>query len=170
MRMYLRELAVGDITPAYVNGLNDPEVVQYTGARHVRWDRQSVEEYVKRSNIEGESQLLGIFLRGSNQHIGNIRLSNFSVPHLRCELGIMIFDNSQWGKGYGTDALNAAADYIFGTLKLHRVCADYYSVNTASARIFAKAGFQIEGIFKDHFLLDGQYVDSVRIGRINPAL
>jgi len=34
--------------------------------------------------------------------------------------------------------------------------------------MFSKAGFEIEGIFKDHFYVgDGKYVDSVRIASVN---
>lgn len=165
--LYLRQLTVEDITQAYVDALNDPEVVRLTEARHFEWNHESVAEYVERSNVEGESLLFGVFLKSSDKHIGNIRLSNFSKQHHRVELGIMIFDKSQWGKGYGREALIAVTDYVFGVLKLHRLCADYYAVNTASARMFEKAGFKIEGVFRDHFFLDGDYVDSIRIAKIN---
>ena len=78
-----------------------------------------------------------------------------------------MFDKSEWNKGYGTEALNCVCNYVFEDLNLHRVCADYYSNNEGSRRMFEKAGFKIEGIFKEHFLLDGKYVDSVRVAKIN---
>ena len=165
--LYLRQLTVEDITQAYVDALNDPKVVRLTEAKHFKWNRESVIEYVEKSNVEGESLLLGIFVKGSNKHIGNIRLFNFSKQHHRVELGIMIFDKSQWNKGYGTEALIAVTGYVFGVLELHRICADYYAVNAASARMFEKVGFKIEGVFRDHFFLDGEYVNSIRIARIN---
>ena len=165
--LYLRPLSISDITQEYINALNDEEVVRLTEARHQKWDEESVKRYVAESNIEGVSQLIGIFLRESAKHIGNIRLSNFNTRHKRAELGIMLFDKSQWSKGYGVESLMAIADYAFNELKLHKICADYYSVNSASAKMFAKAGFKIEGVFKDHFLLDGEYVDSVRIAKLN---
>ena len=165
--LHLRELTAAEVTQEYVDALNDPEVVGLTEARHVKWNWQSVVIYVKESNISGESQLIGIFLKESNQHIGNIRIFNFSQRHRRMELGIMIFDKSQWGKGYGTEALTAVTEYTFNTLKLHRVCADYYATNTASARIFSKAGYEIEGVYKEHCILDGEYIDSVRVAKIN---
>ena len=165
--LYLRPMSVSDISQEYVTALNDAEVVRLTEARHQKWDNDSVKRYVIESNVEGISQLIGIFLRESVKHIGNIRLSNFSARHKRAELGIMIWDKSQWSKGYGAESLIAITDYAFKRFKLHKVCADYYSVNSASARMFEKAGFKIEGVFKEHFLLDGIYVDSVRIAKFN---
>ena len=165
--LYLRPLSITDITQEYISALNDDEVVRLTEARHQKWDEESVKRYVVESNVEGVSQLIGIFIRVSDKHIGNIRLLNFSEKHKRVDLGIMLFDKSQWSKGYGAESLRGITNYVFNVLKLHRICADYYSLNSASARMFEKAGFRIEGVFKDHFLLDGEYVDSVRIAKIN---
>lgn len=165
--LYLRKLLVKDITPNYVNALNDPEIVRLTGARHEKWNKENVKKYVIESNIKNISQLVGIFLKKNNKHIGNIRLFNFNFHHKRVELGIMIFDKTEWSKGYGTESLNAISIYVFKTLKLHRICADYYAINIGSARIFKKAGFIVEGIFKDHFILNGKYVDSIRVAKLD---
>jgi len=166
-RLVLRPLLVDDITPAYIDSLNDPEVVRYTEARHVTWTDQKVREYVRDSNFPGVSELIGIFLNHSGRHIGNIRLSNFSNIHRRVDLGIMIFDKTQWSKGYATDALVGVSRYVFGELRYHKICADYHAVHHSSARTFAKAGYRVEGIFKDHFVIDGEFVDSVRIALVN---
>ncbi|MDP3722501.1 MAG: GNAT family N-acetyltransferase [Candidatus Omnitrophota bacterium] len=169
-RLSLRPVTMDDVGPVYLQALNDPEVVGLTEARHVRWDRQAVLDYVAQSNREGVSQLLGIFLKDSDQHIGNVRLFNFSSVHRRLELSIIIFDKSQWSKGYGAEVLQGVSRYVFEVLQFTRICADYYAPNAASARMFEKVGFQIEGVFKQHFLLDSQYVDSVRVAKINPAI
>lgn len=165
--LYLRSLLIIDITSGYINALNDKEVVRLTEARHQKWDEESVKQYVRESNVEGVSKLIGIFLKESGKHIGNIRLFNFSEKHKRAELSIMLWDKLQWSKGYGAESIMAACDYAFNELKLHKICADYYSVNTASAKMFQKAGFEIEGVFRDHFVLDGEYAGSVRIAKFN---
>ncbi len=166
-RLYLRQLEVCDITEPYLEGLRDPEIIGLTEARHVLWNRDNAAEYIQSSNVPGQSQLIGVFLKDSNKHIGNVRLSGFSITHKRVELGIMLFDKTEWGKGLGTETLTGICNYVFNDLKLHKLSADYYAVNKASAKIFAKAGFEIEGVFKDHFLLDGEFVDSVRIYKLS---
>lgn len=164
--LFLRQFIIADITQEYINALNDKEVVRLTEARHQQWDEESAKRYVQESNIEGVSQLIGIFLKEAGKHIGNIRLFNFG-RHNRAELSIMLWDKLQWSKGYGAESILAVGDYAFNDLKLHKICADYYSVNTASAKMFQKAGFEIEGVFQDHFVLDGEYVGSVRIAKFN---
>jgi RimJ/RimL family protein N-acetyltransferase len=39
-------------------------------------------------------------------------------------------------------------------------------VNIASERVFSKLGFQIEGVYKDHFWLEDRFVDSVRVAKL----
>ncbi len=166
--LLIRPFAPPDITASYITALNDPKVVQFTGAQFVKWNKKNLKAYVTYANQKGKSVLLGIFLKTDERHIGNIRLFNFDLNHRRVELGIMIFDKGQWKKGYATEALNLVCDFVFEKLNLHRICADYYSVNKASARMFQKAGFKVEGKFKDHFIFNHRYVDSIRVAKINP--
>jgi len=165
-RLHLRQFTVDDITLEYIDALNDKEVVQYTDARHSNWNVENSREFVLDSNIEGVRELIGIFLKDSGKHIGSIRL-HFDNRERRVALGIMIWDKTQWGKGYSTEALIAVSDYVFNDLGYHKLWAGYYPVNAASARLFEKAGFEIEGVFKDHFVLYGEFVDDVYVAKLN---
>ena len=136
-RLILRPLKIEDITPAYVSALNDADVTLLTESRHKSWDLVTVQKYVEASSPQN-SELIGIFLKKSLRHIGNIRLFNFHQYHKRVELGIMIFAKDQWSKGFGTESLVATENYVFNELGLYKICADYYSINTGSAKIFKK--------------------------------
>lgn len=168
-RLSLRPLTVHDVTPAYIAALNDPEVVGLTEARHVTWDRARVAQWIEQSNVEGISKLFGMFLTSSGKHIGNLRLFHFHPVYRRVELSFMVFDKTEWSKGYTTEAVQAITGYVFDTLKLHRIQADYYASNARSARVFQKAGFDIEGVFKGHLVKDGAYVDSIRVAKMHGA-
>ncbi|MHA2246038.1 MAG: GNAT family N-acetyltransferase [Candidatus Hodarchaeales archaeon] len=165
--LILRTFTHDDVTQEYLDALNDYSIIKFTEARHHKWDREKINTYISESNVDDKTRIIGIFLRSSGKHIGNIRLSGFNPNHKRVDLGIMLFDKSQWSKGYGTEAIRAISKYIFNELKLHKICADYYSVNKASARMFNKAGFEIEGVYKDHFLFENTYVDSNRVGLVH---
>lgn len=168
--LYIREFKIADITDIYLSSLNDNSIIGLTEARHQKWDREKVEKFIVDSNRENISALLGVFNAKSDKPIGNIRLFNYDVNHKRVELSLLFYDKGEWGKGYATEAVGAIVEYVFSVLKLHRIYADYYSVNKASARVFEKTGFNVEGIFKNHFYLNDHYVDSVRIARINNVL
>ena len=88
--------------------------------------------------------------------------------HCRAELSFIFYDQEEWGKGYATEALNSIVNFAFENMNLHRIHADYYENNLASSRVFEKLGFEIEGIYKQHFFLQSTYVNSIRVGRIAP--
>ncbi|MCD0451337.1 GNAT family N-acetyltransferase [Actinocorallia sp. API 0066] len=46
-----------------------------------------------------------------------------------------------------------------------RVTLRVLSVNTGARRLYAKAGFHIEGILREEFYIDGRYVDDVLMAR-----
>ena len=168
-RLLLWRFRPKDVTEKYVKALEDPEVIGLTESRYrtKKMTIQKAKEYARKSTNK-HSMLIGIFIAKTKQHIGNIRLHTISSENKRAELGIMIWDKSEWGKGYATESLNAVVNYAFNTLKLHKVEAEYYSINEASARLFEKAVFTIEGIIKDHFFVNGKFVDAIRVGIITP--
>jgi [ribosomal protein S5]-alanine N-acetyltransferase len=166
-RLILRNFSIDDITATYINALNDMSIIGLTEARHTNWTTEKIKSYIGSSNQENKSILLGIFIKENNKPIGNIRLFNFHPIHKRCELGILLYDKGEWGKGYATEALRVVSMFVFDTLKYHRIVADYYSSNIASKKIFDKAGFEIEGVFKEHFFVNNNYEDSVRVGITN---
>lgn len=169
-RLKLRIFKIADVTPGYVKALNSEEIIKFTESRYQKWTMSKVKKYVKeKANKKGESILIGLFLKKEGRHIGNIRLHSFSKHNKRVEVGALIWDRSEWGKGYATEALESVYNYLFNIVGLHKICAEIYSVNKAPAKIAKKLGFNIEGVFKDHFYINGEYVDAVRIAKINPG-
>lgn len=72
-----------------------------------------------------------------------------------------ILDKAYWGQGYVAEAVTAAVDHGFGTLKLHRIWLEIDPRNQGSIRIAEKVGFRAEGHFRKSFFLAGEYLDSV---------
>lgn len=167
-RLHLRPFTVDDITPEYIEALNDKEVVQYTDVRHSSWNADNSREFVLGSNIEGVRELVGIFLQESGKHIGNIRL-HFDERERRVALAIMIWDKRQWNKGYGTETLIAVSDYVFDDLGYHKLWGGYYPENASANKLFEKVGFEIEGVLKDHFVFYGRFVDEIFVAKFNKS-
>ena len=168
-RIDIRMFSPENITENYLNALNQKEIIGLTEARHQHWDKETAMQFIENANKPGESILFGVFLNRNNKPVGNIRLFNFHEIHRRAELSFLFYDSDEWGKGYATEALKAVVEYAFKEMKLHRIHADYYEVNLASAKVFEKLGFQIEGNYGDHFWLSDSYVDSIRVGKINSS-
>ena len=149
-------------TENYVRWINDPEVTKFLECRFQTYTLKDLTHYIK--NLKDNELLFAILLK--NIHIGNIKLVIDKI-HKIANIGIMIGDKSQWGKGYGTQAIKLAIKYAFDKLKLHKATTGIYAVNKGSIKAFIKAGFVIEGVLKEHYLYNNKYIDNFLLGIIN---
>ncbi len=71
-----------------------------------------------------------------------------------------------WGRGIMTDAVKSFAKYIFDNLEVVRLTAHVFHFNQSSARVLEKAGFQLEGLLRNHYCKDGKIFDGKLYARI----
>ena len=88
---------------------------------------------------------IGVF-RGENIHFQT------------AEMGYYIGEK-HWGRGYMTEAVKMACDYVFENTDIIRIYAEPFAYNTASCRVLEKAGFACEGILKSNAYKNGNIVD-----------
>lgn len=136
--------------------MNDPEATRYLEARFVHHDRESLRRFI------AQAPIYGVYAAG--KHVGNIKLE-IDRHHNRGNIGLLI-GPEYWGRGYATHAINAITDLAF-ELGLRKVTAGAYAGNTGSIRAFEKAGFEREGVLKDHWLVDGEYQDGILLAKVN---
>lgn len=63
------------------------------------------------------------------------------------------------GKGYGLEALLLMLDFAFNELNLYRVQLNVISYNERAIRLYEKAGFRREGVFRELLQRDNQRFD-----------
>ncbi len=76
------------------------------------------------------------------QHIGNCMYYDVDLRRGRAELGIMIGKREYWGRGYGTDAVEALLEYVFANMSIDLVYLHTLEWNERARRAFAKAGLR----------------------------
>jgi len=136
---FLRPLAEEDVTPGYVDGLNDPEVHRFLiGPSKQRQTIELVREFVRGNYEDSHAILFGLFVDGSLR--GTSRLHDICPES--AYMGIALFDRSIWGQGWGTRMIRGIADYTIGSLGAKKVLAGIENENAASQRAFEKAGFR----------------------------
>ena len=69
---------------------------------------------------------------------------------------------STWGKGYMTEILKRVIDFCFDDLGLNRVEADHFARNPSSGRVMEKAGMIKEGVLRQKYCKDGEFLDAVQ--------
>lgn len=88
-------------------------------------------------------------------------------PFLGCHLGYQIARERE-GQGLMAEALRAANEFVFDTLRLHRIMANYRPENARSARLLERLGFAREGLARDYLFIDGAWRDHVLTALVNP--
>ena len=66
-----------------------------------------------------------------------------------------------WGRGIMSEVVPAFAKYCFENFSFHRLYAEAYANNPASARVLEKAGFVLEGRLRNNVVKDGEILDSL---------
>ena len=96
--------------------------------------------------------------------VGDISLEIVNWIHGEAFVGIGIGDRQDWGKGYGTEAMQLLLRYAFHELNLHRVTLNVFDYNLRAIRSYEKAGFRIEGRVRQIMRRDGERHDFVYMG------
>jgi len=149
--------------PLVVGWLNDPEVVKFSEQRHKKHTIESQLDYWK-SPATVEPNLVRIIELQENYAIGSI--SAQVDPHNNvANVGILIGDKPQWGRGFGYEAWECFCNYLFYEKKIRKIEAGCMATNAPMLRIMQKFGMWPEGIRKGHFLVDGQSVDKMTFGK-----
>lgn len=167
-RIYLREVRLTDVNESYYKWMNDPEVTQYLESRFYPQSMESISEFVKNQTGDQNNVFLAIILKEGDFHIGNIKIGPINWIHRFAEVGILIGDKTSWGKGYGTEAIGLVVKYAFNILNLHKLTAGCYNSNQGSLKAFQKNGFEVEGVRKKHSFHNGEYIDAILLGLLNP--
>ncbi|MEH2176964.1 GNAT family N-acetyltransferase [Nostoc sp.] len=119
--------------------------------------------------INGQSLKLFIFpKRNPTVVIGTVNFSNFvrGAAHF-CYVGYSLAENQQ-GKGYMTEGLKSATQYLFEELNFHRIMANYMPHNRRSGNVLKRLGFVVEGYARDYLLINGQWEDHILTSLTNP--
>ncbi len=169
-RITLRTLTATDASDRYLAWLVDPAINHYLEIRFSPpVDSQELVEFITAANASDDTLLLGIFLRAGDQHIGNIKLGPIDRHHGSGDMGLLIGEATEWGKGHASAAIALLAKHVFAALHLRKLTAGCYAGNEASRRAFLKAGFVEEGRRIGQYLADGRPQDGILLGRLAPG-
>jgi RimJ/RimL family protein N-acetyltransferase len=82
-------------------------------------------------------------------------------------LGVIIFDDSNWGKGLGYEALRLWCGYLFESLPtIVRLGFSTWSGNEGMVRLAQKLGFVEEARHRMARIVEGEYFDSLGYGML----
>lgn len=103
--------------------------------------------------------VFAVHLLADDAHIGNCGFYHLDHLHRRAELWLLIGEKSCHGKGYGREIVRLMLDFGFESLNLNRVFLHVREDHAAAVRLYESAGFKNEGVLRNHYFLQGKYVN-----------
>ncbi len=126
----------------------------------------------RREFQQGSSLRLVFFLRDEPEGAvqGDCNFTNFTRGAFQaCYLGYKIAKGAE-GRGLMHEALTAAINYAFETLRMHRIMENYIPTNERSGRLLKRLGFTVEGYARDYLIINGAWRDHLMTSLTNANL
>jgi RimJ/RimL family protein N-acetyltransferase len=161
-RLVLRRPIPTDIADRLALG-RDPEIYRNLGA-DTRNLKSITDEQAKAWVDNIASHPAAWVIEHQGRAIGEILLDNFVEADQRAGLIIGILDKDALGKGLGTEAIKAVAEFCFYVLGLHKLSMRVLSFNTRAIRAYERVGFVREGLERESAFIGGVWYDDVIVG------
>jgi putative acetyltransferase len=168
-RLLVRRARVDD-AEAFARMLSDPQVfpqlLQMPYADADLWRARLAE-----TCGPGKADLLLLAVTEEGEVVGGAGLHPAGASPRRrhaMDLGMQVMPAWQ-GRGVGALLMQSLCDYADRWLGLLRLELEVYTDNLRAQALYRRFGFVDEGVHRRSALRDGAYVDTLSMGRLNPA-
>lgn len=127
-----------DLVEDYLTMVNDVEKVAKLIGRTELVSEEKERRWV-RKKLEEKAEIYSMIEKKTGEFIGNIEFMDSDGTE--AELGVAITAAKQ-DKGFGTEAVRAAAEYAMEKLRLRRVRLKVFPDNARAIRVYEKCGFR----------------------------
>lgn len=159
-RLFLRSIKLSDAV-SILRYRSNPIVYKYQN-----WKPETLEDvksFISENissvpNIPNTWYQLGIFIKEDSELIGDIGIH--FIDNLQVEIGFTLSLEYQ-GKGYATEAVIEVINYMFYTLKKHRVTASVDPRNTKSISLLNIINMRKEAHFRKSIWFNEEWADDI---------
>lgn len=142
----------------FIRWFADRVVTRYLVVRHPPSLKQE-EEWLEERASNRDCVFWTIARATDGALIGSLGLDKIDWRHRHADLGYLIGDRDQWGKGFITEAIRLATAYAFTELGLEKVMAGVVAPNEASRRALERNGYSQCALFRSDRYVDGRWQD-----------
>ena len=144
-RLFLEPISLKFLTKNYLGWLNDQGVYKhlepgkgksYTGDYKLTTLKKYIIDHEKNQTL-----FWAILIKSSNTHIGNIKIDPVDEEKKIGELGILIGEKTEWGKGYAHEAISIVEEYCLNQVKLNTITLGLKISNKNALKLYQKLGY-----------------------------
>jgi UDP-4-amino-4,6-dideoxy-N-acetyl-beta-L-altrosamine N-acetyltransferase len=163
VKVFLKVLEEKDLESVF-RWKNNVELARLVKAHPLPVALYEMGDWFKRNQSDKNQILWGIYDNHSSKLLGIVRLMFINWISKNAEFGIFIGEKNNTGKGIGKEALGLVLNYAFNDINLHRVHLKVNESNTTAIRLYTACGFKKEGVFREHFYMNGKYENVLLMG------
>jgi len=161
-RLHLRPINHSDAVDIF-DYRSLPEVYKYQS--WIPTSKADVEEFIEQKvekvpNIPDTWYQLAIISKEHEQLVGDIGIHFLDSKDQKVEIGYTLSPKFQ-GKGYATEAVTGAIDYLFKTLRKESIFASVDPHNQRSINLLERIGMRHESHFRDTFRFSNEWPDDL---------
>ncbi|SHO43239.1 GNAT family N-acetyltransferase [Anaerocolumna xylanovorans] len=154
--------------------LEEPELRRLTGS--VTNEKEAEEptdpkeaEVIKQWYLSRNEQTdrldLAIIDKESGELVGEVVFNEYDETTGNVNFRVLM-RQSGCNKGLGTEAIFMFIKYGMTELGIHKIGLEVYSFNPRAERVYQKAGFVLEGVKREDFCYNGEYIDTRMYGML----
>jgi len=146
-RFDLKTLQKNDVSEKYLSWINNSDNLYIAYSREIR-SLADIQFYVEQREKDATALFLGIFMRDSGEHIGNIKYEPINIAKHQATMGIMIGEKNWRGKGVATEVINKSVQWLYENLAINQILLGVSINNIGAIRAYEKSGFKENKLLK----------------------
>jgi len=137
--------------------INNLEVTKYLNSFLFPVSRMEEEKYLEKMMSKNNEQKNMVIENKKSHYIGQITLDHIDWKNRNAELGVVIGNKKNWGKGFGTEAIELLLEYGFHHMNLYNIYLWVFEYNKRGIRCYEKCGFKKDGALRKCHFFQGKF-------------
>jgi len=142
-RFLLKSLTQEDVNKRYLDWVNGPNKSKYIYYSDQERSLDDLSAYVEDRLLDESVLFLGIFIRESGIHIGNIKYEPIDFQKGYAVMGILIGEETWKGKGVASEAIKESAIWLKRTRGIQQIILGVDVRNIDAIKAYQKCGFHL---------------------------
>ena len=109
-------------------------------------------------------------IKENNECIGTVQIGPINKIHKISDLVVLIGNTKYHGKGLAIEAIKIGNAIAFETHNLRLLYGGMHRDNIGSVKAYLRANWIIEGILRDHYIVNGESQDRILVACFNPSI